>query len=186
MRSAQKGRAHVSQSPVELTGTAHEVARQENASTSQSQQRPPKTYDIGIWEEIRSTVSWKTHGLVENINKEIPKDRSLAEFHGKQPVPWQLRDVMEQRANAWVQRIYGICCGAYKNSGKALSPDFERAVWAYCIEPFIMRQRENDIHHETMSGFLELLLCAVGSPREKRRFLTVSQKDCSPGQEKCF
>jgi hypothetical protein len=85
---------------------------------------------------------------------------------------------MEQRANAWVQRVYDLCCDAYKNRGKAASEDFDRAVWAYCVEPFIMGQKEADIHHQAMSGFLELLLCAVGSPREKRRFLTVSQKDC--------
>jgi len=135
-------------------------------------------YDVSIWEEIRSTVSWKTGLLVDNINKEIQKDRSLTEFQGKQPVPWQLKEIMEQRANGWVQRIYALCCDAYKNRGNAVSESFDRAVWANCVEPFIMGQKEADIHHETMSGFLELLLCAVGSPREKRRLLTVSQKDC--------
>jgi len=135
-------------------------------------------YDIGIWEESGSTVSRKTDFLVEDINKEIQKDHSLAEFQSQQPVPWQLREIMVQRANAWVQRVYDLCCEDYKNRGKALSADFERAVWAYCIEPFINGQKEDDIHRQTMSGFLELLLCAVGSPREKRRFLTVSQKNC--------
>jgi hypothetical protein len=135
-------------------------------------------YDISIWEEIRPIVSWKIPQLVENINKEISKDRSLAEFQGKHPVPWQLAEIMEQRANAWVRRIYDLCCDAYKNSGKAVSEGFDRALWAYCIEPFIRGQNQADIHKETMSGFLELLLCAVGSPREKRSSLTVSQKDC--------
>ena len=135
-------------------------------------------YDVSIWEEIRSIVCWKTGELVKNINREISKDTSLVEFQDKQPIPWQLREIMEQRANAWVQRVYDLCCDAYKNRGKAVSADFDRAVWAYCVEPFIMGQKEADIHHETMSGFLELLLCAVGSPRERRRFLTVSQKDC--------
>lgn len=135
-------------------------------------------YDIGVWEEIRSRVSRKTDLLVEDINKEIQKDRSLAEFQTQQPVPWQLREIMVQRANAWVQRAYDLCCEDYKNSGKALSADFERAVWAYCIEPFISGEKEDDIHCQTMSGFLELLLCAVGSPREKRHLLRVGQKKC--------
>jgi len=135
-------------------------------------------YDIGVWEEIRSTVSLKTDLLVEDINKEIEKDRSLGEFQSQQPVPWQLKEIMVQRSNAWVQRVYDLCCEDYKNRGKALSADFERAVWAYCIEPFINGQKADDIHRQTMSGFLELLLCAVGSPREKRRFLTVGQKNC--------
>jgi hypothetical protein len=135
-------------------------------------------YDVSIWEEIRSIVCWKTDRLVEGIHKEIPKDTALAELQGKRPIPWQLREVVQQRAETWVQRVYDICCNVYKDRGKAASEDFDRAVWAYCVEPFIMGQQEADIHHETMSGFLELLLCAVGSPREKRRSLTVSQKDC--------
>jgi hypothetical protein len=135
-------------------------------------------YDIGVWEEIGTSVSRKTELLVEDINKEIQKDRSLAEFQSQQPVPWQLREIMVQRANAWVQRVYDLCCEDYKNRGKAVSADFDRAVWAYCIDPFINRQKEDDIHRQTMSGFLELLLCAVGSPREKRHFLTVGQKNC--------
>jgi hypothetical protein len=135
-------------------------------------------YDISIWEEIRSIVSWQTGQVIASINREISKDTSLVELQGNQPTPWQLKEIMEQRANAWVQRVYDLCCDAYKNRGKAVSEDFDRAVWEYCVEPFIMGQKEADIHHETMSGFLELLLCAVGSPRERHRFLTVSQKDC--------
>jgi len=135
-------------------------------------------YDVSIWEEIRCIVSWKTGQVVANINREISKDTSLVEFQGIQPTPWQLKGIMEQRANAWVQRVYDLCCDAYRNRGNAVSENFDRAVWAYCVDPFIMGQKEADIHHETMSGFLELLLCAVGSPRERRRFLTVGQKDC--------
>jgi hypothetical protein len=110
--------------------------------------------------------------LLDTINEEIKKDRSLAEFQGKQPVPWQLNEIMEQRANEWVQRRYDLCCEAYKNSGKAVSEDFDRAVWAYCVEPFI------DIQHQTASGLLALLLCAVGSPQAELRFLVVSQRNC--------
>lgn len=79
---------------------------------------PSSFYDISIWEEIRSIVSWKTDRLVESISKEIPKDTSLAEFQGKHTVPLQLREVMEQRANAWVQRLYDLCCDAYKSRGE--------------------------------------------------------------------
>lgn len=135
-------------------------------------------YDISIWEEIRSIVSWKTDRLVENINNEISKDSSLAEFQGKHPVPFQLREIMEQRANAWVQRLYDPCCDAYKSRGKTLSVEFERAVWFYRVEPFIMGETDSQIHSGTMGGFLNLLLCAVGSPPERRPSLTVSQKQC--------
>ena len=135
-------------------------------------------YDISIWEEIRSIVSWKTDRLVENINKEISKDPSLAEFQGKHPVPFQLQQIMEQRANAWVQRLYDPCCDAYKSRGKTLSADFDRAVWFYRIEPFIMGEKDSQIHNQTMGGFLNLLLCAVGSPPERRPSLTVNQKRC--------
>ena len=136
------------------------------------------SYDVSIWEEIRSIVSWKTARLVENINTEISKDSLLAEFQGKHPVPFQLREIMEQRANAWVQRLYDACCDAYKSGGKPLSAEFDRAVWFYRLEPFIMGETDSQIHSGTMGGFLNLLLCAVGSTPEKRPSLTVSQKQC--------
>jgi hypothetical protein len=85
---------------------------------------------------------------------------------------------MEQRANAWVQRLYDLCCDAYKSHGKTLSADFDRALWAYRVEPFIMGETDSQIHDQTMAGFLNLLLCAVGSPPEKRALLKVSQKRC--------
>jgi hypothetical protein len=135
-------------------------------------------YDISIWEEIRSIVSWKTDRLVESIHEEISKDPSLAEFQSKHPVTFQLREIMDQRANAWVQRLYDLCCDAYRSRGKTLSPNFDRAVWFYRIEPFIMGEKASQIHNQTMGGFLNLLLCAVGSPPEKRPSLTVSQREC--------
>jgi hypothetical protein len=135
-------------------------------------------YDVSIWEEIRPIVRRKTYQLVESINKEIPKDPSLGQFQGKYPVPFQLREIMEQRANAWVQRLYDLCCDAYKSHGKTLSADFDRAVWEYCLEPFIMGETDSQIHDQTMGGFLNLLLCAVGSPPEKRPSLKVGQKQC--------
>jgi len=133
-------------------------------------------YDISIWEGIRSTVRWKTDQLVGNIHKEIPKDLSLAEFQDKQPVPWQLSHIIEQRANSWVQSVYDVCCHSHEESGKSVSADFDRAVWAYWIEPFIMGEQPAHGGYRT-SLLLELLLCAVGSPPEKRKLLTVSQKD---------
>jgi hypothetical protein len=115
---------------------------------------------------------------VESIKKEISKDASLAEFQGKHPVPFQLREIVEQRANIWVQRLYDLCCDAYKSRGKTLSADFDRAVWFYRVEPFIMGETDSQIHSGTMGGFLNLLLCAVGSPPERRPSLTVNQKEC--------
>ena len=118
------------------------------------------SYDVSIWEEIRSIVSWKTARLVENINREISKDSSLAEFQGKHPVPLQLQQIMEHRANAWVQRLYDSCCDAYKSRGKTVSADFDRAVWVYRVEPFIMGETESQIHNQTMDGFL-ICYCAL-------------------------
>src|SRR5207244_981203 len=82
------------------------------------------------------------------------------------------------RGNAGMQRVDDLCCDAYKIGGKTPSEDFDRAVWAYRIEPFIMDWKESEILSYKGSGLLQLLLCAVGSPPEKRNLLKVSQKDC--------
>lgn len=139
----------------------------------------PLFYDVSIWEEIRTTVRPEMDRLVGSIKGEIPNDRSLAEFQGSRSIPWQLSQIMEQRANVWVQAVYDLCCDARKKTGGELSADFDRAVWAYCIEPFIMGEKESDILRHTGSGLLELLLCAVGSPPGKRGALRVNQNDCS-------
>jgi hypothetical protein len=138
-------------------------------------------YDVSIWEEIRFVVYRKTHNLLGKTQKEISNDRSLAEFQRERVVPWQLREIMAQRAEGWVQRLYEACCDAYKGRDKALSADFDRAVWAYCIEPFIMGEKPLRSDDYTVSPLLELLFCAVGSPPEMRLFLRVSQKDCCLG-----
>jgi hypothetical protein len=138
----------------------------------------PLFYDVGIWEEIKSSVSREIDRLVESIKREISNDLSLAEFHGNRSIPWQLSQIMEQRANVWVQTVYDLCCDARKKTGRELSADFDRAIWAYCIEPFIMGEKDSDVLRHTGSGLLEPLLCAVGSPPEKRRLLRVNQKDC--------
>ena len=135
-------------------------------------------YDIVIWERIKNSVEWRTASLVEDIHKEISKDHSLLELQGMYPVPWQLREVIQQRAESWVQRLYDACCDVYKRSGNQLSVEFDRAVWAYCVEPFIMREMQTNAFGYRASKLLELLLCAVGSPPENRRFLKVGQKDC--------
>ena len=138
-------------------------------------------YDVSIWEQIRSVVRWKTDRLVGIVNKEILNDESLHEFQDKHPVPWQLQEIMAQRADAWVQRVYDICCDAYKERGKATSADFDRAVWAYWIEPFIMGEKQPGGREYGVSMLLELLLCAVGSPPARRLSLKVSQNDCCLG-----
>jgi hypothetical protein len=136
------------------------------------------TYDIRIWEQIGSTVEWKTRKLEQDIQGEIAKDRSLRGFHGVYPVPWQLREVLKQRAESWIQRLYDPCCEARKASGGELSPEFDRAVWAYWIEPFIKQEVQTTADGYRASRLMELLLCAVGSTAENRRFLKVGQKDC--------
>ena len=146
---------------------------------SSSEREPLSTglYDVGIWEEIRSRVARDKVQLLENINAEILKDASLADFQGKNPVPFQLKEITAIRANAWVQRLYDLCSDAYMNDGKSLSVEFDRAVWAYCIEPFIICETESQVHDPRMNGFLNLLLCVVGSPPESRSSLKVSQKE---------
>jgi hypothetical protein len=84
---------------------------------------------------------------------------------------------MRQRGESWVQRFYDPCCDAYKRIGKELSIQFDSAIWAYWIEPLLMREVENCYGYRG-SMLLELLLCAVGSSPENRRHLKVGQKDC--------
>jgi hypothetical protein len=135
------------------------------------------SYNIGIWEEIRDRVTWKIYKFQQDIAREIASDRSLQEFRGSDQIPWQLREVMQQRAQSWIQRLYDFCCNAYRDLGKEPSIEFDMAVWAYCIEPFIMKEAVNENGYRA-SFLLELLLCAAGSPPEKRALLRVSHKDC--------
>jgi len=119
-----------------------------------------------------------TDTLLREIGQEIARDQSLRDYEGMYPIPWQLREVMEQRAEYWVQRLYDLCCDAYKNSGKELSAEFDRAVWAYGIEPFIMQEKPSATYGYGASKLLELLFCAVGSPPDKRKHLKVRHRDC--------
>jgi len=132
--------------------------------------------DINIWEGIRDGVKPKTYQLIEKVKGEIPRDTSLNEYRGHRPIPWQLRDVMKQRGNSWVQEVYDLCCRARKDMSRPPSHDFDRAVWAYWIEPFITGTRQPGREY-SMSPLLDLLFCAVGVPDEKRNALTVSERD---------
>jgi hypothetical protein len=132
-------------------------------------------YDISVWEGIRARVERETSGFEKIIKSEISRDRSLQELYGIFPVPWQLGEVLWQRADGWIQRVYKECCNVY---GKETSLEFDRAVWAYFIEPLLMREVQVNEQGYRASRFLELLLCAVGSPPENRRQLRVDQKSC--------
>jgi len=138
----------------------------------------PMSYDITIWEQIRDRVELRTRTFVQDIGLQIANDRSLIEYHGSYPVPWQLREIMQQRAQFWVQRFYDPCCEAYKRTGKELSVEFDAAVWAFWIEPFAMKEVQTNHYGYRASMLLELLLCAVGSPPERRNLLKVGEKDC--------
>jgi hypothetical protein len=115
---------------------------------------------------------------LREISQEISNDRSLRDYQAMCPVPWQMKQVMLQRADSWIQRLYELCCEAYKRSGKDLSVDFERAIWAYWIEPFIMGEPDSAGSGYKVSDLLELLFCAAGLPAEKRNQLKVGQRDC--------
>ena len=132
-------------------------------------------YDISVWEGIRARVEREISGFEKSIKSEISRDRSLQEHYGIYPVPWQLGEVLWQRANGWIQRLYRECCNVY---GKETSLEFDQAVWAYLIEPLIMREVQVNEHGYRASRLFELLLCAVGSPPENRRQLRVDQKSC--------
>jgi hypothetical protein len=92
-------------------------------------------YDIRIWEQIRTEVQRKTDTLLVEIRREISRDHSLREYQNIYPVPWQMGEVMQQRAESWLRRLYDLCCEAYRFGGKEVSEEFDRAVWGYWIEP---------------------------------------------------
>jgi len=133
------------------------------------------SYDITIWEQIRTLTERKTYDLEQTIKSEISRDRSLQEFHGMYPVSWQLTEILAQRADGWIQRLYQVCCNAH---GQEASLEFDRAIWAYFMHPFIMQEVQVTEEGYRASRLLELLLCAVGSLPENRRQLKVGQKDC--------
>jgi hypothetical protein len=76
------------------------------------------SYDTTIWEKIRALVEHKTRTLVSDIQGEISRDRSLRELQGLYPVPWQLQEVMQQRVDSWVRRMYDACCEVYRATAR--------------------------------------------------------------------
>jgi hypothetical protein len=135
-------------------------------------------YDIAIWEGIRFRVECVSRTLRTKIESEISGDSSLYRLQGVDPVPWQLREILQQRADSWVKRLFETCCDVQKQRGSQISEEFDRAIWAYCLEPFIMREVQANEFGYRASELMELLLCAVGSPANKRNLLRVGQKDC--------
>ena len=142
------------------------------------QQSATSIYDIAIWEAIRHRVESMISTLIESIKSEISRDWSISELQGLDPVPWQLRQILQLRAGSWIQRLYDICCDAHKRYGNQVSQEFDRAAWAYCIDPFIMREVQANEFAYRASVLMELLLCAVGSPANERTLLRVCQKEC--------
>src|SRR6185437_11863219 len=86
--------------------------------------------------------------------------------------------IIQQRAEHWLESVYELSCEVYESYGKKVSQQFDRALWAYHIEPFIMREVKVDEYPYAVSMLFELLLRAVGSPPGKRNQLKVGQKDC--------
>jgi hypothetical protein len=126
-------------------------------------------YDERIWGEIRAGVEVKTPVLLAKIQREVATDRSLERLPSRRAIIWQ-------RADGWVQDLYAICCDVNRCFGRSVTEDFDRVVWVYCIEPFILSEpRETGVALST-PGLLELLLRATGSPPEKRNSLRVSDK----------
>src|SRR5262249_36187251 len=90
--------------------------------------------DVMLWESIRSRVERETKALVEAIEDEIPKDDLLRRYQNEKPVPYQLRRIIEQRANSWAQREYDVCLAAW---AQPITREFDQAVWTFAVKPFI-------------------------------------------------
>jgi hypothetical protein len=119
-------------------------------------------FSVVLWEGMSDTARPKILALVKDIRKHVSEDKALRRFRVN-PAPsrpnWQLDQILEQRANGWVQEVYGICCELWSKQGKAESSDFYGAIWANEIEPFI-------------NGIVpDLLLRGVGLSRKERQLL---------------
>ena len=134
-------------------------------------------YDITIWEAIRAAVRRQAEAFRYRIERAIVNDVALSEFRSD-PVPWQMAEILRQRADSWVTELYRICCDVQRSHGGGITGEFDAAIWAYCIEPFIMGPPPPYGDSSRTSELLELLLCAIGSPPERRISLKVSQKNC--------
>ena len=92
--------------------------------------------DVVLWESIRYRVELDTASLVDALEEEIPNDGLLRRYQKERPIPYQLRRIMEQRADGWIQRVYGICCDAW---GRPISPELNRMIGTFAVQPFIDR-----------------------------------------------
>ena len=98
---------------------------------------------------------------------------------GRPPcVSWQLGEALQQRAESWLKRLYALSLDAWENCGGKASAEFDQVLWAYHIEPFILKEVAVDQSGYRASVLFELLLCAVGCPPEERNRLKVGQRDC--------
>jgi hypothetical protein len=153
--------------------------------------------DVVLWESIRYRVERNTEALVEALEDEIPKDDLLRRYQNEKLVSYQLRRIMEHRANGWAQRAYSICCAAW---GRAITREFDRVVWTFAIEPFIDKHfydfllRAVGIKFPTSRDMLSRLfgnLPRLGAPQaterfvppagpdvDDRRLITVDQRRC--------
>jgi len=139
--------------------------------------------DVVLWESIRYRVERNTEALVEDLEDEIPKDDLLRRYQNEKPVPYQLRRIMEHRANGWAQRAYNICCAAW---GQAITREFDRAVWTFAVEPFIDKHfydfllRAAGIRFPTSWDMLSRLfgnLPRLGAPQATGRFVPPAGPD---------
>ncbi|PYX70953.1 MAG: hypothetical protein DMG72_17870 [Acidobacteria bacterium] len=89
--------------------------------------------DVAVWESIRHRVERDTAALLDALEEEIPNDELLQRHQKEKPIPHQLRRIMEQRADGWVQRVYGICCEArvllpaYRHSRNVCLPSLPKS-----------------------------------------------------------
>ena len=119
-------------------------------------------YDESIWKEIGGDVERRARALRTTLLREVVDD------HSPKGLP-DLQQILGDRAESWVQRHYEMCCAVYKNLGKEISIDFDRVVWSFCIQPFILdepRAPDGSIH---APGLIELLLWACGAWPEGRK-----------------
>jgi hypothetical protein len=138
-------------------------------------------YDVSIWEGIRSSVQPRIESLSRKIEAEIVIDSSLSEFR-TEPLPSQFRSVLQQRAISWVERVYQICSQARDATGKPPSQEFDRSIWGYCLERWILGGPPGPGTYAD-SPLLNLLFCAVSGRRQAvpRNGLTLPQRDLCLG-----
>ena len=92
-------------------------------------------YNVLVWDQIDHDRAQTLLGqLTATLRSEIQTDRAIAQFRSPERISAQLCQILEQRADGWVRRAYGIYCDLWPNQK---SGDFVRAAWFYGIDPFI-------------------------------------------------